>query len=479
MEEQFYFIFPIVLVIAVLARGVWSQRSRIAVAVGLVTGVSFTVMMLRHAGLVNVTWLNFYDPIQRAWEFGVGSPLALVPLRFLAGRKLLSVTASVAGIVLFVAALVLLRDPQSYPGPLALLPVAAAACLIAAGSTGTGPVSKALSSRPFVMIGDGSYSIYLWHWPAVSFAVLLGFESTWLLGAAVLVSMIPAWASYRFVETPLRVRMHHHGSVSWRVPAITWLAPLMAVAVVSVLPQPTTGYEGTSGINYLAFIDENSVPCEFASAVVAGTRCRQTSPGVHPSVVVIGDSHGEHLFPGLIEQASSIPAAYLYLEDWPSIVSVDSQSIPRAIADLETVDTVLLSARWNAVNVGSPQLIETITVLQEAGKKVIILDDVPYFEFHAMECEYVRVLGPRPQCTMNVSDYQQLKTAYRAELERISRDTGAEFIEVGDVFCRDETCSMVKDGVLQYADNGHLNVQGSRTVVQELMRTDIPLAAAG
>ena len=471
VEEQFYFLFPVLILIAVLAKNFWNRRGRILAVVVIVTGLSFALMVLRHSGSLNVTWLNFYDPIQRAWEFGVGSLFALVPLRYLAGKRWLGVFLSLLGVGLLIAALVILKDPESYPGPLALLPVTATVCLIAAGSTGSNVWGAALSSRPLVMIGDASYSIYLWHWPAVSFAVLLGAESSWVLMAAVLVAMVPAWVSYRFVETPLRVRMHDGKSVSWLIPGVTWVAPVMAVLLVVFTPKPTTGLEGTSGVDYLTFIQGNSSTCEFTTVVVPGTRCRQSIQGVNPEVVVIGDSHGEHLFPGLISETPEKPSAYIYLEDWPSIVSADSVAVVDSVARRESVEVVLVSARWNGVNVESPQLVQTIKTLRQAGKKVVLLDDVPYFEFHAMECEFVRLVGPRPRCDMSRSNYQELRNGYVAQLELIAGETDAELLSVGEVFCSLDRCSMVNGDVLQYADNGHVNVQGSRTLIKEILQT--------
>lgn len=206
-----------------------------------------------------------------------------------------------------------------------------------------------------------------------------------------------------------------------------------------------------------------------------GTRCRQSVAQVDPGLVVIGDSHGEHLFPGLLAEAMDVPLAYVYLEDWPSFVSEDSRAVPRVVADLDSVETVLLSARWNRVNVESAQLRETIETLRDAGKEVVLLDDVPYFEFHAMECEFVRAIGPRPRCDAAASDYGELQDEYVPQLEALARHTGADYVPIGDVFCTADTCSMVKDGILQYADNGHVNVQGSRTLAQEILRA-LPIA---
>ena len=55
-----------------------------------------------------------------------------------------------------------------FPGAYALLPVlGAAALMLADEGPGQTLVGRALSIRPAVVIGDWSYSLYLWHWPVI------------------------------------------------------------------------------------------------------------------------------------------------------------------------------------------------------------------------------------------------------------------------------------------------------------------------
>ena len=60
-----------------------------------------------------------------------------------------------------------------FPGIVAVLPVAGTAMLIMSGSAGDSPGRRTVSSKvlavaPMRIIGDWSYSLYLWHWPALS-----------------------------------------------------------------------------------------------------------------------------------------------------------------------------------------------------------------------------------------------------------------------------------------------------------------------
>ena len=81
----------------------------------------------------------------------------------------------------------------------------AAVCLIAAGLNEHAPVTRLLSSRPFVWVGLISYPLYLMHWPVMILIKesVFNFALTWRIFGFCL-SFLLAWMVYRFVETPIR-----------------------------------------------------------------------------------------------------------------------------------------------------------------------------------------------------------------------------------------------------------------------------------
>lgn len=99
-----------------------------------------------------------------------------------------------------------------FPGWAALLPVAGAAALILSGPDAT--VNRTVfSNRTAVFVGLISYPLYLWHWPLISYAyvIRMGRAPTHLMAAALVVaSFLLAWATYRFVEYPVRFGVHRH-----------------------------------------------------------------------------------------------------------------------------------------------------------------------------------------------------------------------------------------------------------------------------
>ena len=237
VEEQFYLVFPAILLLG----WVLSQRGRrripwVAVLVGTAALISFGLVMMGASALDPSTakyLLEFYSPLTRAWEFAVGALLALATTsRFLRSDGHARILASL-GVALLVGSAWLINGATPFPGPWTLLPVVGTLLLIAAGTHHTTPVSRALALPAIVKVGDCSYSIYLWHWPLRVFAVHLWPGKPFVAAIAATLSILPAAASYRWVEQPLR-----------RLPPLTrrrTFALVSAVVCPSILLAATLG----------------------------------------------------------------------------------------------------------------------------------------------------------------------------------------------------------------------------------------------
>jgi len=210
VEEQFYLVFPGLLVLGwFLAR---KARLGPLLLVGALACVSFalSVVTTYTTATDHLSWFGgpqsfaYFSSLTRAWEFAVGAVLALCLARIPVLRRSLLVVLSSVGVVLLLIASLLLSDSTPFPGVAAFLPVLGATLLLFTGSQGTTIASRVLASRPLVVMGDVSYSWYLWHWPVIVFAVLLWPDRPLVAVIAAIGSLVPAVLSYRFVENPLR-----------------------------------------------------------------------------------------------------------------------------------------------------------------------------------------------------------------------------------------------------------------------------------
>jgi len=218
VEEQFYLPFPLLLISVLAISRAVDKKPRGSRQVGLnavlilILGLTASSFLLAVAandlGLVEGSEIltGFYSPFSRAWEFGFGAVLAVLAARGTKLRRSLALPSGIAGAGLIAVAFFVLDERPEYPGVWTLLPTVGAALVIAAGPSERNPVAWLLSRRPMVQLGDWSYSVYLWHWPVIVFAILLFPDHPLVPVAAAVVSFLPAVASYRWVEDPLRHR---------------------------------------------------------------------------------------------------------------------------------------------------------------------------------------------------------------------------------------------------------------------------------
>jgi peptidoglycan/LPS O-acetylase OafA/YrhL len=207
VEEQFYLVWPVLLLIL-------SKRWRwLTVSLSMIVAVSFVYSLYATAYQPAAA---FYSPLSRLWELGVGGILASTNWR--AKNRLLSLL----GLALVVGSALALQKTSPFPGALALFPVAGAALVIVAGS-------PLLAHKWPVSIGLISYPLYLWHWPLLSFAAMSDQNSTLVRMALVAASVILAALTMALIERPIRFGRLRPVGVSVSFTAMTVIAGCAAL----------------------------------------------------------------------------------------------------------------------------------------------------------------------------------------------------------------------------------------------------------
>ena len=485
VEEQFYLVFPAVVLVALLiARRSAGSRRVLALALGIVFVGSFALAVygtLGKSGGPELTWLNFYSPVGRAWEFVAGALVALLPTRQVSARPWLWSSSAWLALLVIVAATVWVNSEIPWPGMWTLAPVLATAWILYVGGLHTsGSAQRFLSARGMVKVGDWSYSIYLWHWPFISFALYLGLTNTpWLVVVAV-ASLLPAIASYYWVETPLRIlRVSRPSRMLALVLAVVGVPLVIAATLGHVLP-PTSKYQGDLGAaNYLTYIDQHSSPCEGALGDLPWDRCRQSQPQSPIDTFVIGDSHAEHLYPGLIDAIPDSNIAYAYLADWPLGAEARSTAVFDALSADPSIRSVVINARWSDNLYGEQEVAARVRQLADSGKVVFLGNDGPFFSFHARECKFDRPLFFNDRCDESSEGFMALREANEPKLQAmVSGINSAHILDTSGVWCTEGSCSMLNGGDLLFADQGHLNVLGSRFLANHLLAADATFASA-
>ncbi|WP_440711469.1 acyltransferase family protein [Herbiconiux sp. YIM B11900] len=227
VEEQFYLVWPgivLLLVLIALGRGgrggagagggggadadaadraARFRRVRLLVggALVVIVGASFALAMLQTG---SSPILAYYSTLTRGWELGVGALLAValpVLARMPAALRVLLGWLGLAGVI---ASFFVISDALPFPAPWAALPVVATALVIAAGAGGPQRHLFPLVNPVSRFFGDISYSLYLWHYPVLVFALMLLPEGNPATVPIILgLGLALASVSYYLVEQPL------------------------------------------------------------------------------------------------------------------------------------------------------------------------------------------------------------------------------------------------------------------------------------
>jgi peptidoglycan/LPS O-acetylase OafA/YrhL len=310
VEEQFYFVIPVLLLLAWRAGRRWGRPiDALRCFVAVMVLASFVACIAAGSGGgPDGLRFAFFSPLTRAWEFGVGTALVLIPgswsPRSRAGRGVLSV----GGVVLIAMAAATFSDGTDFPGLSTLVPVLGAALVIWGGSLRSGSREDRLPAPPVraaVRLGDRSYAWYLWHWPLIVFAGAFWPTAGRLpLVLAALVSLAPAEASHRYLEQ--RIRATPRGR-RWPGPrivacciAVPVVAAVLAVPMSAALERRTPAAGATQTSDRLAACNDPTPLGERDPE-----SCVFGDPAAGASWVLIGDSNADQLGEALIGAAEA------------------------------------------------------------------------------------------------------------------------------------------------------------------------------
>ncbi len=267
IEEQFYLVWPVV-VMVVLARRQLRDLT-VVVAVGTLLSIAAMVLIFDGGDPTRV----YMGTDTRAFSLLVGALFALPAIRgqidrFVGNRARFATVIAVSLLGGIGVMWVVAEGSSDWLFRGGLPAHSAMSALLAAFVvSGLTHVSSVLSARPLVAIGRLSYSLYLWHWPVFVFVNPDRFAlDRWLITAIrFAVSLVLSVASYRLVEKPVRFRAPWaHGS---RGRATFAVSMLVAVIVWVAIPVPAT----TNAVNDAAL-----------TAVLASNPMPVTTPPISP-----------------------------------------------------------------------------------------------------------------------------------------------------------------------------------------------------
>ncbi|HTS50319.1 MAG TPA: acyltransferase family protein, partial [Bryobacteraceae bacterium] len=477
IEEQFYLLWPLLLYIA------WKLRLRFPLLILPVLLVSFG---LNVATVQSDNVAAFYSPLTRFWELMIGSMFAygsLLPRNpdgalpggkrkgaaLLARLTVARDLQAPAGILFIVVSVFALNREQNFPGWRAALPTVGAVLLLSAGPEAWFN-RRVLSNRAMVLVGLVSYPLYLWHWPFLSFARIVG-NAAPTVGTrmgAILASLIAAWITYKVVEIPIRsgtygsvkvlclaALMLAMGGIGTETMEHHGLASRMRARAPELLQQYARigNYDlWTKGRYRSCWLTEQQPADTFSEECVDHGQAR-------PLVFVWGDSHAARLFVGLRKTIGDRVRLAQYTRDaCPPIVDFGYPNCAHGnrfvLSKLQEArpDTAILFAVWNHYMQqwkqdlpAYQQLDQTISEIEKLGTRQVIVVGAPpqwrkdlprtLLEFYNQDVPLHRV----PRRMRFGLDLEARRAAESLESLLRSR-TDITYVSAWDAFCDKDGC---------------------------------------
>jgi lysophospholipase L1-like esterase len=102
---------------------------------------------------------------------------------------------------------------------------------------------------------------------------------------------------------------------------------------------------------------------------------------------------------------------------------------------------------------------------------------VPAFPFAPDQCKYgFSPLLPIERCSQSAENFSEIYDSYYPALQAaVNQVPGATLLNTAKYFCSDDTCNMTQNGTLLYADDDHVNHQGSALIFERLFADNLEL----
>lgn len=489
VEEQFYIIWPVVLMLFYRA----SRARGFLVGMIVASALSFALgdlLFSRDPSFV------YYMLPTRAGELLIGAIATTAIVRAATDRQSTAVlnALAVVGLVLIVGSLALLTEADVFPGWRAVPPTVGAALLILTGARRGVFVARLLSVRIMAALGLISYSAYLWHWPLITF-YRYGYGQIRLIAGVVLfiTTILCAWLSYRFVEQPARGSTMSFPRLLVRqflVPAGVIAAFALAVIYSDrVFPSLTrTPYR-----RELAALRADSRPayaypyvCQrqlVTAADLADTACVVGPPSAdQPTTLLWGDSNAAHYIGvlGVFGREAGFSFRNIEVGSCPPLRGdlrpfVDARRESDCIASeklirpvVDRASTVMISAAYTDEYRDPhgdflPAIEATVRELANAGKHVVVIGKVPILTDFDRRCREKALKFPFLHCATVTAPLAPQVAHANDELRAFAAKTpNVTYFDANTYLCPKGVCaSATPDGAMLYYDPSHLSLTGS------------------
>lgn len=492
VEWQFYILYPIVLV--AFKRFLSLGNLKRLIITGTILGFLFSVL-----GTMKWPVGAYYLLPTRAWEMMMGGVAFLYPWRLPENKKKL---VELVGLALILASYSFVSSDIAWPGYFALLPVLGSYLMLVANQQ-----SSFITNNIFFQnLGKWSYSIYLWHWPVVSFSYLYGLKITTQIAIVMfLLSVLLGWVSFVLFEK----RKYRYDFLI--------VLPVIFISV-AITQYDIKTFKNRYIESVAKSIERKPYDCfdrkgQSRQDIVV---CKLSNG--HRKVVALGDSHMYSSLPALedLSLSNNIELSYVGFSGCPPLLGIypirsdqenknchnlNKRVMKHVIAS--NVDVIYLSARWTYYTHGTylgkgiqylsklssddkkdrnksiialkDGLNQTLKSYSDAGVKVVLLLQVPmqlrnpdklYFDSLSIFGVDVDLLKRTSLTIDKHKDFQMFTN--NLIKEEANKFSNVVLLDPTNVYCRFDHCLVGDEKESFYFDDDHLSIRGSYQL-QELL----------
>lgn len=491
VEEQFYIVWPILL----WSLTKWRFSLQKVILVALLASFAYCLYVTSH----NPT-AAYFSPLSRFWELAVGGLCACnIKEQQQKTSKFLADIGTFIGLVLIAVTVIKITDQTPFPGWWALAPVIGTALILQTGGYSR-LGSIALSSKIMVRLGLVSYPFYLWHWPLLSYAYIVGGERpTAMLKVAMIVSsLILATATYFVIERPTQRIQARDKAVAVLAGAMTCLALFGGatyIGIISPRQQDSAVDHYLRALNDVQYPTPSMIPLHYQ-----GSLFQQLNGNGNGATIFLGDS--------VVEQYGLYATEFLKREpeSRAKIIFATAGGCPpiqrvirlpqlkflhctktidhgMTLAESSEVDTVVIGASWYgyfnstydemtidgysfpnrvAQDLAYDQIRSSLEKLVKLGKRVYFVMPPPSgsaFDPRSMidGSRFGQMHVRKSIPTFSLSVFEQRNHEARLRLLTIAKESKVNLIEPTDSLCKEQACPVVDtNGEPIYTDSVHM-----------------------
>jgi len=479
VEEQYYILFPIVLLVTFK----YFRKYLIHILIlGFVISLGLAEWTSR-----NHPSFNFYVLPTRGWELLAGSLMAYYEINngHRSKNRILNLILPFIGLVLIGHSILFFHDKMFHPSFYALSPIIGV-CLIIWFSNKDDLITKILSTKLFVGVGLISYSLYLWHYPIFAFARITNFFQDNLMKELFvgLILLLLSIFTYYLVEQPFRNKNNKFKVIKNLV-----VMSISIIIVFNFFVIKNNGFKKRFYVSEFYELDKQNYSNENKNFEI---NYNYDNYNDRKNVLLVGNSHAEDILeilsktylkkkiyfnltsPKNKKDGYNFQIYYLYdfLTKINNNMDINSDEVFKHVRkQYEKADLIILTSRYKSNDLAI--LDDLIKKIKKDKKSIIIFDNaleqttkgglnrLDYYIFKKKQF-------PDKKNLKNIEEkmFEDLERSkiLNSKIELIAKNNDIFFIKRAQIFCNfnEKKCpSVTQDGYKIYWDYGHITSKGA------------------